>query len=231
MLSREYAREALKSGLMLEEQFGTNPYKFGMVGATDSHTGLSTAEEDNFFGKSTSVEPSATRIEHPFISSDLATMKAMSCWLRLPGCVGDGEYARSAVRWLWSARKPTPPPARAFWCASSGLGVRRQRSRSRTPAFSGYEKGVPMGGDLTDAPAGSAPTFMVFALRDPIGANLDRIQIVKGWLDASGETQERIYDVAVSDGRKIGSDGRARTPVGNTARSGSRELDQHYRRF
>ena len=88
--------------------------------------------------------------------------------------------------------------------------------RSRAPAFRGYQKGVPMGGDLTNAPGGKAPTFLVYALRDPIGANLDRIQIVKGWLDRNGETQERVYDVAVSDGRTIDSTGRCRTPVGNT---------------
>ena len=76
--------------------------------------------------------------------------------------------------------------------------------------------GVPMGGDLTDAPKGKAPSFMVRALRDPDGANLDRIQVIKGWLDSKGETHERIYDVAVSDGRKIGTDGRCKTPVGNT---------------
>ena len=80
----------------------------------------------------------------------------------------------------------------------------------------GYQRGVPMGGSLTDAPAGGAPRFMIRALRDPDGANLDRIQVVKGWLDGDGETHERIYDVAVSDGRRIGSDGRARDPVGNT---------------
>jgi hypothetical protein len=88
--------------------------------------------------------------------------------------------------------------------------------RSRAPAFRGYEKGVPLGGDLTKAPEGKAPTFMVYALRDPIGANLDRIQIIKGWLDKEGKTNERIYNVAVSDGRKIGEDGRCKTPVGNT---------------
>ena len=73
-----------------------------------------------------------------------------------------------------------------------------------------------MGGDLHDAPRGQAPKFMIPALRDPDGANLDRVQIIKGWLDGNGETHERIYDVAVSDGREIGSDGRTRQPVGTT---------------
>ncbi len=80
----------------------------------------------------------------------------------------------------------------------------------------GYGRGVPMGGDLTSSPSGAAPTFMVRALRDPDGANLDRVQIIKGWLGADGETQERIYDVAVSDGRSIGADGRSRSPLGST---------------
>ena len=80
----------------------------------------------------------------------------------------------------------------------------------------GYRSGVPMGGELRDAPAGKAPGFMIQALRDPVGANLDRVQVIKGWLDAAGETHERIYDVAVSGGRTIGEDGRARGPVGTT---------------
>jgi hypothetical protein len=73
-----------------------------------------------------------------------------------------------------------------------------------------------MGGTLTGAPDGGAPRFMIRALRDPDGANLDRVQIIKGWLDEDGNTHERIYDVSVSDGREIGADGRAREPVGNT---------------
>ena len=216
MLYGEYAREALKRGLLLEEQFGTNPYKFGLVGATDSHTSLSTAEEDNFFGKSTSVEPSATRVEHPFAQS------ALGAW------EGD-QLVASGYQGVWAAqntrdaifdamqRKETyattgPRMAVRFF---GGWEFNENDIRSRAPAFRGYEKGVPMGGDLPPATS-AAPTFMIYALRDPIGANLDRIQIIKGWLDDDGELQERIYDVAVSDGRTIGVDGRARTPVGNT---------------
>jgi hypothetical protein len=83
-------------------------------------------------------------------------------------------------------------------------------------AAEGYKRGVPMGGDLSAAPAGKSPTFMIRALRDVDGANLDRIQIIKGWLDAQGQTHERVYDVAVSDGRTIDANGRCTTPVGNT---------------
>ncbi len=88
-------------------------------------------------------------------------------------------------------------------------------ANTRSPAVAGYTKGVPMGGDLAAAPEGKAPTFLVAALKDPIGANLDRYQIVKGWLDAAGEVHEKVYDVAWSGDRKPGADGKV-PPVGNT---------------
>ncbi len=217
MLNGEYAREALKNGLVLEKKLGTNPYKFGMVGATDSHTGLATAEEENFFGKSTSVEPSATRITHPFIKSKLGAIEGYEIVASGYQGVWANENTREAIFDAMERKETyatTGPriPVRFF----GGWEFTDDDLRSRAPAFHGYEKGVPMGGDLTKAPEGKAPTFMAYALRDPIGANLDRIQIIKGWLDKDGKTHERIYDVAVSDGRKIGPDGRCKTPVGNT---------------
>ena len=218
MLAGEYAREALKRGLMLEKKFGTNPYKFGMVGATDSHTALATAEEENFFGKSVSVEPSKGRVAHPFIKSKLGEIPGdLSVASGYQG-VWATENTRAALFDAMARRETyatTGPriPVRFF----GGGDYVDDDLRSRAPAFRGYEKGVPMGGDLPPASEGkTAPTFMVYALRDPVGANLDRIQIVKGWLNPDGRTMERIYDVAVSDGRKIDVDGRCRTPVGNT---------------
>jgi hypothetical protein len=218
MLEREYAREALKNGLVLEQQFGTNPYKFGLIGATDSHTSLSTAEEENFWGKSASTEPSATRVEHPFVASELGTFEGYKLVAAGYQGVWASENTRAAIFDAMRRKETyatTGPriPVRFF----GGWDFIDDDLRGRSPAFIGYEKGVPMGGDLQQAPSGAdAPTFMVYALRDPIGANLDRLQIIKGWLDENGETHERIYDVAVSDGRVIGSDGRCRTPVGNT---------------
>jgi hypothetical protein len=217
MLAGEYAREALKRGLSLEAKLGTNPYKFGMVGATDSHTALSTAEEENFFGKSVSVEPSKHRIEHPFIENEMG---------KIPGelLVASGyqgvwatENTREAIfdAMMRKETYATTGP-RIMVRFFGGWEYTDNDLRSRAPAFAGYEKGVPMGGDLRKNPGSGAPVFMVYALRDPIGANLDRIQIVKGWLDAQGELHERVFDVAVSDGRKIGKDGRCNKPVGNT---------------
>ena len=217
MLKREYAREALKQGFALEKKLGTNPYKFGMVGATDTHTSLATAEEENFFGKSVSVEPSKERVDHPFIESKLG---------KIPGDLMvasgyQGVWATENTRHaLWDAmmRKETYAttgpriPVRFF----GGWDFVEDDLRSRAPAFVGYEKGVPMGGDLTKAPKGKSPSFMLYALRDPIGANLDRMQVVKGWMDKKGGLHEKIYDVAVSGDRKIGKDGRCKTPVGST---------------
>jgi hypothetical protein len=217
MLQYEYAREALKQGLALEEKFGTNPYKFGLSGATDSHTSLATAEEENFFGKSTSAEPSKSRVNHPFTKNENGAFEGYELVASGYTGVWATENTRKAI-YDAMVRKETYAttgpriPVRFF----GGWEFTDDDLRSRAPAFVGYEKGVPMGGDLSKAPKGKAPTFMVYALRDPIGANLDRIQIIKGWLDKDGKTQERIYDVSVSDGRKIGKDGRCKTPVGNT---------------
>lgn len=217
MLGGEYAREGLKRGLSLEKKLGTNPYKFGMVGATDSHTGLATAEEDNFFGKSVSVEPSKHRVEHPFIKSEKGEIPGDMITASGYQAVWASENTREAIFDAMERKEvyATTGP-RILVRFFGGWEYTENDLRSRAPAFVGYEKGVPMGGDLRKNPGSKAPVFMVFALRDPIGANLDRIQIVKGWLDKNGKTQERIYDVAVSDGRTIERDGRCKTPVGNT---------------
>jgi hypothetical protein len=217
MLAREYAREGLKIGLALEKKFGTNPYKFGVMGATDSHTGLATAQEDNFFGKHSGYEPDPNRMNHMFMQS---TRSKMMSWGQVAsglGAVWAKDNTREAI---FDAMKRKE----VYGTTGSRIRVRffggwdytKEDFMSREPAFAGYQKGVPMGGDLSKAPKRKAPTFMVYALRDTIGGNLDRIQIIKGWLDKEGKTHERIYDVAVSDGRKIGKDGRCKTPVGNT---------------
>jgi len=215
MLQREYAREALKNGLVLEEKLGTNPYKFGMVGATDSHTGLTTAEEDNFFGKSTSAEPSPTRIAHPFVKSELAAIEGYELSAAGYQGVWASENTREAIFDAMERKETyatTGPriPVRFF----GGWDFTDEDLRSRAPAFRGYEKGVPMGADLPAA-TGDAPTFMVYALRDPVGANLDRIQIVKGWMDSTGKTHEKVYDVAWSDNRTPDTNGKL-PAVGNT---------------
>ncbi len=216
MLPGEYAREALKQGLALEKKFGINPYKFGMVGATDSHTSLTTAEEDNFFGKSTSVEPSATRVAHPFVKSALGVFEGDTLLASGYQGIWATENTRAA---LFDAmeRKETyaTTGTRMLVRFFGGWDFNDDDLRNRQPAFIGYAKGVPMGGDLATAPNGKAPTFMVIALRDPIGANLDRIQVVKGWMDSRGNLQEKVYDVTWSGDRQPDANGKL-PPVGNT---------------
>jgi hypothetical protein len=217
MLAGEYAREALKRGLAIEDRLGPNPYEFGMIGSTDSHTSLATAQEDNFFGKHSGSEPSPERMAHPFMATESGTLYAWQQVSSGLAAVWATDNTRQAI-FDAMERKET------YATTGSRLAVRffggwdftDQDMNSRQPAFAGYEKGVPMGGHLRPRPAGAgAPTFMVYSLRDAQGANLDRIQIVKGWLRDDGETHERVYDVAWSGNRRPGSDGKL-PPVGNT---------------
>jgi hypothetical protein len=216
MLAGEYAREALKNGLLLEARLGTNPYKFGLVGSTDSHTGLATAEEDNFFGKHSGSEPSPDRMLHPFTKTKQGEFKGWETVASGLAAVWATENTREAIFDAMARREvyATTGP-RMMVRFFGGWDYTPDDINSRQPAFRGYEKGVPMGGDLSARKGGKAPTFMVYALRDPIGANLDRIQIVKGWLDANGKTHEKVYNVAWSGNRKPGKDGKL-PPVGNT---------------
>ncbi len=217
MLEFEYARSGLKNGLKLEKELGTNPYKFGMVGSTDAHTGLAAIEEDNFFGKTSSSEPGPHRVMHPFVKTAKATIMNWETTASGYAAVWANENTREA---LWDAmqRKETYATTgpRMIVRFFGGWDFVASDAATRSPALVGYQKGVPMGGDLREAQAGKAPSFLVAALKDPIGANLDRMQIIKGWLDKAGNVQEKIYNLAVSDGRKIGAEGRCKTPVGNT---------------
>jgi len=216
MLQYEYAREALKNGLLLEKRLGTNPYKFGLVGSTDSHTALVAVEEENFFGKATNAEPSPKRMQHPFTETENGIFEGYELVASGYAAVWAQENTRKAI-WDAMERKEvygTTGP-RIMVRFFGGWDLTAEDMNSRQPAFRGYEKGVPMGGDLRANDTGGAPTFMVYALRDVIGANLDRIQIVKGWLDAKGETHEKVYDVAWSTGREPDANG-VLPPVGNT---------------
>ena len=212
----EYARSALKNGLALEAKLGTNPFKYGLIGSTDSHTALAAVEEDNFFGKHPGKEPSTKRMTNPI--ARVGDIGILGWEMAASGYAGvwATENTREA---LWDALKRkevygTTGP-RMIVRFFGGWDFTDADTRTRRPAEAGYAKGVPMGGDLTKAPAGKAPTFLVAALKDPIGGNLDRYQIVKGWLDENGRLQEKVYDVVWSGDRKPGKNGKL-PPVGNT---------------
>ena len=217
MLAGEYAREALKNGLTLEKKLGTNPYKFGFSGATDSHTSLATAEEENFFGKHAGYEPSPGRLTHPFMKNEngeLFSWQQVSSGLT---AVWAHENTRASLFDAMDRKEVYATTGPRMWVRFfGGWNFTDADVNSRVPSFSGYGKGVPMGADLPPPSEGAtAPGFMVYALRDLIGANLDRIQVVKGWLDSQGKTHEKVYDVAWSGDRKPGADGKL-PAVGNT---------------
>ena len=219
MLQFEHARSALKLGLELGQKLGANPYKFGLIGAIDAHTALPTSREENYFGKYAHTEPSPNRHDRDVIPAEDPNLRILTSQESASGLMA--VWARENTREeLFSAMK------RKEVYATTGTRIRvrvfggwdfvPEDITTGDFAAKGYRNGVPMGGDLRDAPSDGAPRFMIRALRDADGANLDRVQVIKGWLDSKGELHERIYDVAVSDDREIGADGRCKTPVGST---------------
>ena len=219
MLKGEYARSALMLGLQIEDRVGANPFKFGMAAATDSHTGLATSREENYFGKYAKTEPKPDRHNYEVIPADDKSLRILTsqelasgltaCWARDNTRM---DIVNSMKRKEVYATTGTRMIVRFF----AGWDFTADEVSRHDFAQQGYLRGVPMGGDLSNAPEGEAPKFMIRALRDPDGANLDRVQVIKGWVDADGEAHERIYDVAVSDGRKIDKDGRCKEPVKST---------------
>ena len=225
MLPREYARAALKRGLAYEASIGVNPFKFGLVGSTDTHTSIVSTEEDNYFGKVTPLEPANSEERFWEVvagrrpSTDGSDIKIHAWQVSSSGLVGVWAEENTRAS-LWDAMKRkevfattgTRIQVRVF----AGFGLEPSALERSDFPREVMGKVVPMGGDLRAAELGEIPGFYVQAMRDPMAANLDRVQIIKGWLDDKGRTQERIYDVAVSGGRKIGNNGRATEAVGNT---------------
>ena len=207
----EYARQALKNGLMMEAKLGANPFKYGLIASTDSHTGLSTPSENNFFSKHAQVEPKADR------------------WNLTKSNTAGWEYQASGYAAVWAQDNTRT----AIWDALKAKEVYGTTgTRIAVRVFGGYDfvagdlqradfatvgyaKGVPMGGELKAPSKGKAPILMIQAAKDPLSGNLDRVQVIKGWLDAKGAVQEKIYDVAWSGKRTIGKNGKLPS-VGNT---------------
>jgi hypothetical protein len=224
MLHKEYVREAYKRGLQYENILGVNPFKFGLIGSTDAHNSLSSIDENNFFGKAIVTEPYTTGRFSQTITGVFQDRVKQDITIRAYNTLSSGYaavWAKSNTREdLWDALKRKE----VYATTGTRIKVRVFAGWEYTPADItnkdmvkiGYEKGVPMGGDLSNAPEGKAPTFMVSALKDPDWANLDRVQIIKGWVDAKGNSHERIFDVAVSNNRVINEEGLCITKVGNT---------------
>lgn len=205
MKQHEYARPALKRGLNYAVSLGTNPFKFGMIGSTDAHTSLATADEDNFWGKLAFYEPSPWRAKRSwhFGASGYAAVWATQN-------TREALFAAMQRRETYATTGP-----RMMVRFFGGWDFDKDDAFRADLADVGYARGVPMGGDLMEGPDGRAPSFLIRAARDPIGANLDRVQVIKGWRDQAGELHEQVYDVALSDGRKVSRSGKVK-PVGST---------------
>lgn len=206
MIQYEYARPALKMGLQFEESLGTNPFQFGLIGSTDSHSGLPSTREDNWWGKAPFLEPSPKRWEDVLIRSardpalDLTALQLAASGL---AGVWATDNTREAI-WDAMARREvfgttgTRLQVRVF----GGYAFEEKDLEGHDLATKGYAVGVPMGGELGATPEGASPAFLVEAMRDPDGANLDRIQIIKGWLNKSGQTEEKIFNVVWSNAKE-----------------------------
>jgi hypothetical protein len=219
MLKYEYARSALRLGLKIGSETDVNPYKFGVTGSTDTHTALATSREENYFGKYQATEPSANRHNNDVIPADDPKLRILTSQESAAGLTA--VWARNNTRRdifdsLTRKEVYSTTGTRIRVRVFGGWDFKPEDLSSTGFVAQGYSRGVPMGGDLKAAPDGKTPSFLNRALRDPDGANLDRVQVIKGWLDANNETHERIFDVAVSDGSAIDGDGRAKDLVGNT---------------
>ena len=207
----DYARTALLRGLVLDSRGRGNPYKFGMIGSTDSHTGMASAEEDNFHGKMAIDSTPGTKAADVIPGTngfDMGAAGLAAVWA--PENTREALFDSIKSKEVYASTGPRIQ-LRFF----GGFGFVGADAQSNNLAAVGYQRGVPMGGDLSTGPEGKAPSFLIRAVKDPVGANLDRIQVIKGWLDDEGMPQEMVYNVAMADGRTVGVDGKV-PPVGNT---------------
>jgi hypothetical protein len=210
MIKYQYVRSALQLGLQQQAQTGANPFKFGLIGSTDSHTALTAVDENNFWGKTVSAEPSARRTLGPYSINNWEMNAAGYAAVWAEENTREALFSAMRRKEVYSSTGPRMT-VRFFggWDYVPGDAVRPDL------AGVGYAKGVPMGGDLTQGPQGKSPSFLIRAVKDPDGANLDRIQVIKGWHDRKGDLHEKVHNVALSDGRQADATGKVGS-VGST---------------
>jgi len=210
----DFIRSGLRRGLEIEKNIGVNPYKFGLIGATDSHSGLSTAEENNFWGKMAYDSTPETKRKEL-----LGGSKASGWDMQAAGLAGvwanentrQGIYSAFKRREVYATTGPRIS-VRLF----GGWDFEKGAADANNLAEIGYAQGVPMGGDLTrPATSGDKVQFLIHAVKDPNHANLDRVQVVKGWLDDNGKSHEKVFDVSWSDDRQLDTKGKL-PAVGDT---------------
>jgi hypothetical protein len=216
MLQYEYARSALGIGMQLEDKLGVNPYKVGFIGSTDSHTGLATAQEDNFFGKHSGAEPGPKRVDHPMAKVGDSEYTGWGMVASGLSAVWARENTRAAIFDAMKNKETySTTGSRILVRFFGGWNFTRDDANNRLPAELGYTKGVPMGRDLTRRPEGASPSFLIAALRDQLSGNLDRIQVVKVWVDKKGKRHEKVHNAVWSGDRALDAEGNL-PKVGNT---------------
>jgi hypothetical protein len=210
----DFVRPALGRGLQIEQALGNNPFKFGMIGSTDAHTGLSSSEEDNFWGKMAYDSIPANKR-----GDSLGGVKATGWDMAASGmaAVWAEENTRQGIFDAMKRREvyATTGPRIALR-VFAGWDFLTTDAQLPDLAALGYAGGVPMGGELKSSGDPKADIrLLISAMKDPKGANLDRVQVIKGWVDAEGKSREKIFDVAWSGERLPTADG-SLPPVGNT---------------
>jgi hypothetical protein len=195
--SEAEARAALLRGLQIAQSAGVNPFQFALIGATGSHNGLASADEAYFWGAAPGLE-----------GADANAQGLTGVWAE--------ENTRASIFDAFNRKEvyaTTGPRIRLRFFG--GWSFEAKQSQKADLVTLGYTFGHPMGSNLKGAPNGKAPSFLMYAVKDPEDANLDRIQLVKGWVDAEGDTHEKVYDVTWSSGRERGPDGKL-PPVKNS---------------
>ena len=209
-----YARPALKLGLKFTASLGVNPFQFGMIGSTDSHTAMSTADSDNFYGKFPDSEPGPDRMNNTmggvlWQNRQLTASGYTAVWAT--GNTRQALFDALQRREVYASTGP-----RIVVRVFSGWDFSESDLSAPDTAALGYARGVPMGGELKQAPPDASPTLMITVAKDPNGANLDRVQVIKGWLKADGSPDEKIFNVAWSDDRIIDTETGRLPPVRST---------------
>ena len=203
----EYARSALKKGLKIEERIGVNPYQFGMIGSTDQHNSLSNVDEANFPGKFTIPGPGKDRWKFTIAPETI-----------IPQVYYEWELAAAGYAAVWAEENTREgifdALKRRETYATSGprmnvrffAGIHYDANILSKKNWVGlaYKNGTSMGGQLFIAPDQSSPTFLIQAFKDPQGANLQRAQIIKGWTDNDGESNEKVYDISIAEDESDG---------------------------
>ena len=206
----DYVRPALKRGLAMGASLGVNPFQFGLIGATDSHTGLATAQEDNFGGKMATDSTPETK-DWPVIAGGSKGWTMSASGLAAVWAEANTREAIFSAMHRRETYATTGPRIRLRFFGR----WREEEGDAETGPSVGAAPPVPMGGEMRLPVAGAVPVFEIMAQKAPAGANLDRVQIIKGWLDGAGDTRERVFNVAWAGERKRGDDG-SLPPVGSS---------------